>query len=109
MPYYNNSTKKFCLYMKHCHCLYNTLRVTETGHSRIMSDMGIQGSTTSWVEEVRKILGSEFFKENVHILPVRNPMGAKHSYTLLLTIVNATPPNISVMLTVLYTLFKETW
>ena len=21
--------------MKHCHCLYNTLRVTETGHSRI--------------------------------------------------------------------------
>ena len=35
MPYYNNSTKKFCLYMKHCHCLYNTLRVTETGNSRI--------------------------------------------------------------------------
>ena len=35
MPYYNNSSKKFCLYMKHRHCLYNTLRVTETGHSRI--------------------------------------------------------------------------
>ena len=47
--------------------------------------MEIQGSITSWVEEVRKILGSEFFKENVHSLPVRNPMGAKHSYTLLLT------------------------
>ena len=37
MPYYNNSSKKFCLYMKHCHCMYNTLRVTETGHSRIES------------------------------------------------------------------------
>ena len=35
MPYYNNSLKKFCLYMKHCHCMYNTLRVTETGPSRI--------------------------------------------------------------------------
>ena len=35
MTYYNNSTNKFCLYMKHFHCLYNTLRVTETGHSRI--------------------------------------------------------------------------
>ena len=35
MLYYNNSSKKFCLYMKHCHCMYSTLRVTETGHSRI--------------------------------------------------------------------------
>ena len=35
MPYYNNLSNKFCLYMKHCHFIYNTLRVTETGHSRI--------------------------------------------------------------------------